>query len=124
MPASDKIRGESKHVIISVLCCNESVQEIFMKSLFKPLVFSLSAFMSNHVLAAPKEPPEALIRSAFQELLQATDANRDGKLVVTECMAIYKDRAVSEKNCKYWDANGDGTITEDEYVKQARNKMK
>ena len=25
-----------------------------------------------------------------------------------------------EKNCKYWDANGDGVITEDEYVQQVK----
>jgi hypothetical protein len=28
-----------------------------------------------------------------------------------------------EKDCKYWDANGDGVITEDEYVKQVRRIM-
>jgi hypothetical protein len=25
---------------------------------------------------------------------------------------------MAEKNCNYWDANKDGIITEDEYVKQ------
>lgn len=95
-----------------------------MKSLPRLLAFALAAFSSNPILAAPKEPPEAYIRSAFQELLQATDTNRDGKLAAAECMAIFKDKAVAEKNCKYWDANGDGTITEDEYVRQARNKMR
>ena len=25
-----------------------------------------------------------------------------------------------EKNCKYWDANGDGFITEEEYVQQVK----
>jgi hypothetical protein len=30
----------------------------------------------------------------------------------------------AEKECKYWDANGDGTITEEEYVSQARKIMK
>jgi Ca2+-binding EF-hand superfamily protein len=25
-----------------------------------------------------------------------------------------------EKNCKYWDANHDGFITEDEYVQQVK----
>lgn len=95
-----------------------------MTSVLKLFAFSLSMFLGSPILAAPKEPPEAFIRSAFQEILQATDTNRDGKLAVTECLAIFKDRAVAERNCKYWDANGDGTITEDEYVKQARNKMR
>ena len=95
-----------------------------MKAILRLLVFTVTAILSNHILAVPKEPHEAFIRSAFQELLQATDTSRDGKLAVAECMAIFKDKAVAEKNCKFWDANGDGTITEDEYVKQGRSKMK
>jgi hypothetical protein len=95
-----------------------------MRSMQRMSVIIVALTLNSLAVAAPKEPPEAFVRSAFQELLQATDTNRDGKLAVAECMAIFKDKAVAEKNCKYWDANGDGTITEDEYVKQARNKMK
>ena len=32
--------------------------------------------------------------------------------------------AILFKECKYWDANGDGTITEEEYIGQVRNIMK
>ena len=46
--------------------------------------------------------------------------NGDGKLSMAECTSISRDKAKIEKDCKYWDANGDGTITEDEYVSQAR----
>ena len=34
-------------------------------------------------------------------------------------MAIYKDKSTAEKNCSFWDANKDGTVTEEEYVQQA-----
>jgi hypothetical protein len=43
---------------------------------------------------------------------------------MSECMAIWKDKKTAEKNCKYWDADGDGIITEDEYVKQVRKIMR
>lgn len=64
-------------------------------------------------------PPEQNIRQAFQMILSQADANRDGKLSANECMAIYTDKKMAEKNCTFWDVNKDGTITEDEYVKQA-----
>ena len=35
-----------------------------------------------------------------------------------------KDKKKAEKDCKYWDANGDGVITEEEYVKQVKKIMK
>ena len=39
-------------------------------------------------------------------------------------MQFGRTEKLPKKNCKYWDANGDGTITEDEYVKQSRKLMK
>lgn len=69
------------------------------------------------VLAAG--PSENQIRQSFRMLLPQADTNRDGRLTQAECMAIYKDKSMAEKNCAYWDADRDGVITEDEYVKQA-----
>jgi len=43
---------------------------------------------------------------------------------MAECMAISTDKSRIEKDCKCWDANGDGVITEDEYVKQAKGIMR
>ena len=63
-------------------------------------------------------PPEANIRNAYRMICSQVDANKDGKLSVAECMAIYKDKKMAKKNCTYWDADQDGVITEDEYVKQ------
>ncbi len=64
-------------------------------------------------------PSDDRFRSAYREILSQTDTNKDGKLSVTECKAIYKDKALAEKNCNFWDVNHDGTITEDEYVQKA-----
>ena len=61
---------------------------------------------------------EERIRSAFKLILTEADTNKDGKLSVSECKAGYKDPAMAEKNCKFWDADHDGIITEDEYVRQ------
>jgi hypothetical protein len=69
-------------------------------------------------------PSDDMIKKNFKTTLQSADTNKDGKLSMPECMAIWKDKIKGEENCKYWDANSDGIITEDEYVKQARKKMK
>jgi Ca2+-binding EF-hand superfamily protein len=63
-------------------------------------------------------PSDERFRSAYRQILSQTDTNKDGKLSVTECKAIYKDKIMAEKNCNFWDVNGDGIITEDEYVQQ------
>ena len=84
-------------------------------------VLTLSAIPS---LAQGVGPSDARIKEAYQSLISALDANKDGKLSVTECMAMSKDKKKAEKDCKYWDANGDGVITEEEYVKQVKKIMK
>ena len=39
-------------------------------------------------------------------------------------MGALKDKVKAEKEYTYWDANGDGPITEEEYVGQVRKTMK
>jgi Ca2+-binding EF-hand superfamily protein len=69
-------------------------------------------------------PSDEMLKGAFRDILAKADRNRDGKLSMDECMAIWKDRQKGEKDCRYWDANGDGVITEDEYVRQVRKIMR
>ena len=57
-------------------------------------------------------------------ILTAADKNGDGKLSMDECMSISKNKKKIEKDCKYWDADGNGVITEDEYVKQVLKIMR
>ena len=76
------------------------------------------------VFAQEKGPPAEAIKNAYRQILAGADKNGDGKLSMEECFSISKNKSKIEKDCKYWDANGDGYITEEEYVKQARNIMK
>jgi hypothetical protein len=63
-------------------------------------------------------PPEQSIRDAYKMVHSQGDTNKDGKLSVTECMALYKDKSIAERNCTFWDMDKDGVISEDEYVRQ------
>lgn len=74
--------------------------------------------------AQQRGPSDDMIKANYREVLKGADKNRDGKLSMSECMAIWKDKKTAEKNCTYWDANGDGIITEDEYVAQVRKIMR
>jgi len=82
------------------------------------------ALHPGRLCAQNKGPPTEMIRGAYQEILRSCDTNKDGKLTVQECMGAFKDTAKAEKDCKYWDANSDGIITEEEYVSQVRKIMK
>lgn len=65
-------------------------------------------------------PSDEMLKGPYRDILAQADKNRDGKLSQIECLAVWKDKQKGEKDCKYWDANGDGVITEDEYVRQVR----
>jgi Ca2+-binding EF-hand superfamily protein len=79
---------------------------------------------SNFLFAQGNGPSSEVIRGIYQQILAGADKNGDGKLSMAECMAISTDKSRIEKDCKCWDANGDGVITEDEYVKQAKGIMR
>ncbi len=73
--------------------------------------------------AQQRGPSDDRIKGAYRQVLAEADKNRDGKLSMSECLAVWKDKNTAEKNCRYWDANSDGVITEDEYVQQVRKIM-
>ena len=81
-------------------------------------IFSFLILSGSVSFAKPKVVREDLIRNAYRQILTAADKNGDGKLSMDECMSISKNKKKIEKDCKYWDADGNGVITEDEYVKQ------
>jgi hypothetical protein len=88
-------------------------------------VFLNFAFLTdNLLLAQEKGPPPEVIKGAYRQILASADKNGDGKLSLAECMSISTNKSKIEKDCKYWDANGDGYITEEEYVKQVRAIMR
>jgi hypothetical protein len=69
-------------------------------------------------------PPDERIRNAYKQVLLEADKNKDGKLLVTECKTMFKDKVTGEANCGFWDANHDGVIMEDEYVSQVKSLMR
>lgn len=68
--------------------------------------------------------PSGMAKGAFAEILVAADKNRDGNLSLEECYVIWKNKSTGEQQCKFWDKNSDGTITEEEYVAQTASLMK
>jgi Ca2+-binding EF-hand superfamily protein len=83
-------------------------------------LFGFFVVMTGALQAQERGIPTEMIKNAYQQVLAGADKNGDGKLSMQECLAVSKDKARQEKNCKYWDANGDGIITEDEYVQQVK----
>jgi len=73
--------------------------------------------VSSVSIAYPAGPSDERIRSVYREIVLQADTNKDGKLSVAECKAIYTDKAMAD--CTFWDVDRDGVITEDEYVQKA-----
>ena len=92
--------------------------------LFAMFIFSFLILSDNISFAKGKPAREDLIRNAYRQICTAADKNGDGKISMDECMAISRDKKKIEKDCKYWDADGNGVITEDEYVKQVIKIMR
>ena len=78
------------------------------------MLLVLSAFLTNMVLA---QDMEKVSKEMFKKLLLEVGKNKDGKISKSEHMPIWKDKKKGEQNFKQFDRNGDGFITEAEYVK-------
>lgn len=87
-------------------------------------LLGFSIMLNNFSFAKDKAAREDFIRNAYRQILAETDKNKDGKISMDECTSISKDKKKIEKDCKYWDADGNGVITEDEYVKQVTKIMR
>ena len=87
------------------------------------LVIAICVLAPGVSPAQQRGPSDEMIKGAYRQVLAEADKNRDGKLSMSECLAVWKDKKTAEKNCRYWDANGDRIITEDEYVQQVRKIM-
>ena len=94
---------------------------LFLSGMF---IFSFLILSGSISFAKDDAAREDLIRNAYRQILAAADKNGDGKLSMDECMSISKNKTKIEKDCKYWDADGNGVITEDEYVKQVKNILR
>jgi hypothetical protein len=88
------------------------------------LALATAVFAGGVSVVHSAGPSDEFARNAFKQILSQADTNKDAKLSLVECKAIYKDAAMAEKNCTFWDANKDGIITEDEYASQAMSMGK
>ena len=100
------------------------MKELWLRFLLASVLVSLTLLTGSLLLAQEKGPPAEAIKNVYRQILASADKNGDGKLSLAECMSISKNKSKIEKDCKYWDANGDGFITEEEYVKQAKAIMR
>jgi len=82
-------------------------------------VSALFILIDSALLAQDGGMPTETIKNAYRQILAGADKNGDGKISMQECRAMSSAKEV-EKNCKYWDANGDGFIIEEEYVQQVK----
>jgi Ca2+-binding EF-hand superfamily protein len=88
---------------------------LFLSGMF---IFSFLILSGSVSFAKEKAAREDLIRNTYRQILAVADKNGDGKISMDECMSLSKNKKKMAKDCKYWDADGNGVITEDEYVKQ------
>jgi len=87
--------------------------------------FLVPALTTNPVSAQDREAVKIkALKTGYNMLLSEVDKNKDGKISIEECLPIWKDKAIGENKCKYWDKNGNGIITEEEYVQQGLQIMK
>ncbi len=87
----------------------------------KPLLANSLGALTLGLLAAAASatpPPEQTVRDVFVQIRTVADTNQDGTLSVEECKTLLTDQQQAQRNCRFWDADQDGVITEDEYVER------
>lgn len=83
-------------------------------------LFASVSVVTGTVLAQESGVPAGPIKDAYRQMLSGADKDADGKLSLAECMSISNNKSQIEKDCKYWDANDDRYITEEEYVARVK----
>ena len=85
----------------------------------------IPALTINPVSAQDREAVKVkALKTGYNMLLSEVDKNKDGNISMEECPSAWKDKAIGESKCKYWDKNGNGIITEEEYMQQGLQIMK
>lgn len=85
---------------------------------------SLILPFSDPLFSQEAGPSAERIANMYQQILAGADQNADGMLSVEECVSISRNKSKIEKDCRYWDANSDGFIAEEEYVGQVKAIMR
>jgi hypothetical protein len=85
----------------------------------------IPALTINPVSAQDREAVKIkALKTGYNMLLSEVDKDKNGKISMEECLAAWKDKTTGESKCKYWDKNGNGIITEEEYIQQGLQIMK
>ena len=96
-----------------------------MNSIILLTAILIPALTINPVSAQDREAVKIkALKTGYNMLLSEVDKDKDGKISMEECLSTWKDKAIGESKCKYWDKNGNGIITEEEYVQQGLQIMK
>jgi len=96
-----------------------------MKSITLLTAILILALTINLVTAQDREAVKIkALKTGYNMLLSEVDKNKDGKISLEECLSAWKEKAIGESKCKYWDKNGDGIIIEEEYIQQGLKAMK
>lgn len=89
-----------------------------MKKLFYVTLFLLwgSSMMIYGQKKEDDSPEAQQARDAWKTFTGICDKNQDGKIDRSELPKIKEDKVAGEAKFKKMDKNGDGFITEDEYI--------
>lgn len=88
------------------------------------IIACLAVFLVSGTQTIAQVMDPKVIKEIYKEILTETDKNKDGKISKAEYLAIYKDDKKAEKDFDKWDLDGDGLLTEEEYVKAIQNMSK
>jgi len=100
------------------------MKKLWMFLLISGVFVISNFFVGSLILAQEKGPPAEMIKAAYRQILADADKSGGGKLSSGECTSISNNKKKIEKDCKYWDADCGGNITEEECVNRVRNIMR
>jgi hypothetical protein len=84
-------------------------------------ILCTSLFASNVMAQAIDDN---MYKEAYKALLMSVGKKSGDVLTVAECISLMPDKATGEAMCKGYDANGDGKITEAEYMAKEKALLK
>lgn len=85
-------------------------------------ILSASLFASSALAQAPAMD-DSMFKEAYKAMLMSAGKKAGDVLTVAECSSLASDKSVAEM-CKAYDANGDGKITEAEYMEKEKSLFK
>jgi hypothetical protein len=88
-------------------------------------VFILCASLFTSVaLAQAPTIDDSMFKEAYKAMLMSVGKKPGDILTVADCVSIIPDKATAEAMCKAYDVNGDGKITEAEYMEKEKAMFK